>query len=79
VTVTAEIEAGQLAELVKQVQAGHEVLIVEGDRLVARLVPAVEGSAAMGTSLHIPIFKGRQVLTPVISGADIAEDMFGPP
>jgi prevent-host-death family protein len=42
-TTTAEISelTGQLAELVKQVQAGNEALLTEGNRPVARLVPAL--------------------------------------
>ena len=31
--------AGQLAELVKQVQAGNEVLLTQGNKPVAKLVP----------------------------------------
>ena len=41
-TMTAEVKelAGQLAELVKQVQAGNEVLLTQGNKPVAKLVPA---------------------------------------
>ena len=43
-TTTAEVNGttGQLADLLKQVQAGHEVLLTQGHKPVARLVPAVD-------------------------------------
>lgn len=75
-TMRAEIAAGQLADLVKQVQAGNEVLLTQGDRLVARLVSAVENGAAPQTTLQIRSLKGHRVLTPMISQRDLAEDMF---
>ena len=52
-TVTAEIGAGQLADLVKQVQAGDEVLLTQGHKLVAKLVAAVENGAAPRLALPI--------------------------
>ena len=75
-TTTAEISelTGQLAELVKQVQAGNEVVFTEGNRPVARLVPAV-GQAA-GVALRIRSLKGHRVLTPVIGQAELAEELF---
>ena len=77
-TTTAEIGelTGQLAELVKQVQAGNEVLFTEGNKPVARLVPAL-GQAAAGAALQIRSLAGHRVLTPVISQAELAEEMFG--
>ncbi len=39
-TVTEQITPGHLADLVKQVQAGHEVLLMQGDKPVAKLVAA---------------------------------------
>ncbi len=74
--VTTEIGTGQLADLVKQVQAGNEVLLTQGDKPVARLVPAGEAKAANGASLRIRSFKGHRVLTSVISQDELAEDMF---
>lgn len=75
--VTSKVESGQLADLVKQVQAGNEVLLTQGDKLVARLVPAhVEKSEAL-PPLTFRSLKGHQVLTPVISQAEIAEELFG--
>jgi prevent-host-death family protein len=75
-TVTAEIGAGQLAELVKQVQAGNEVLLTQGNKPVAKLVPAVENGAAPGAALRIRSLTGHRVLTPVISQAELADEMF---
>jgi prevent-host-death family protein len=79
-TTTAEISerTGQLAELVKQVQAGNEVLLTEGNKPVARLVPALEQVAA-GAALQIRSLKGHRVLTPMISQAELAEELFGRP
>lgn len=76
-TVRAEIETKQLADLVKQVQAGNEVLLTQGDRPVAKIVSAVEKEASPGVALNIRSFKGHQILTPVISQEALAEDMFG--
>ncbi len=77
-TTTAEISelTGQLAELVKQVQAGNEVLFTEGNKPVARLVSA-HGQAVAGAALQIRSLKGHRVLTPVISHAELAEEMLG--
>lgn len=75
-TTTAEIAevTGQLAELVKQVRAGHEVLLTEGNKPVARLVPAL-GQTAARSSLQIRSLKGHRVLTPTIAQAELAEDI----
>jgi antitoxin (DNA-binding transcriptional repressor) of toxin-antitoxin stability system len=75
-TMTAEIGAGQLAELVKQVQAGNEVLLTQGNKLVARLVPAVEKETPPHTALQIRSLSGHRVLTQVISQQELAEEMF---
>lgn len=74
--MTAEIGTGQLADLVKQVQAGNEVLLTQGNKPVAKLVPAVENSAAPGATLPIRSLTGHRVLTPVISQAELADEMF---
>jgi len=76
-TVTEEVKAGQLAELLKQVQAGHEVLLTQGHKPVAKLVPTVSERTSSGSPLKIRSFKGHKVLTPNISQSDIADDMFG--
>jgi antitoxin (DNA-binding transcriptional repressor) of toxin-antitoxin stability system len=74
--VTAEIGAGELADLIKQVQAGDEVLLTQGNKLVAKLVPALEEAASPRAALHIRSLTGHRVLTPFISQADLAEEMF---
>ena len=76
-TMRAEIVAGQLAELVKQIEAGNEVLLTKGDKLVARLVAAAAEITAPMAPLQIRSFKGHRVLTPVISKAELADEMFG--
>ncbi len=76
VTMTAEIAQSQLAELVKQVQAGNEVLLTQDNKPVAKLVPAPE-LAAVNTTIRIRSLQGHRVLTPVISQSDIAEEMYG--
>jgi antitoxin (DNA-binding transcriptional repressor) of toxin-antitoxin stability system len=75
-TVTAEIGAAQLAELVKQVQAENEVLLTQGNQTVAKLVLAFENTAAPRAPLQIRSLKGRRVLTSVISQSELAEEMF---
>jgi antitoxin (DNA-binding transcriptional repressor) of toxin-antitoxin stability system len=74
--MTAEIGTGQLAELVKQVQAGHEVLLTDGNKTVARLVPALGEIVEPEAPFRIRSLRGHKVLTPVITQSDIAEDMF---
>jgi antitoxin (DNA-binding transcriptional repressor) of toxin-antitoxin stability system len=76
--VTKEIGNGQLADLVKQLQAGNEIVLTQGDKPVARLVSAQETVAKNGTALHVRSFKGHQVLTPVISQEELAEEMLKP-
>jgi antitoxin (DNA-binding transcriptional repressor) of toxin-antitoxin stability system len=76
-TMKAEIGAGQLAELVKQVEAGNEVVLTKGDKPVARLVAATAKTTAPTAPLHIRSFKGHRALTPVISKAELADEMFG--
>lgn len=79
-TTVAEINefAGRLAELVKQVQAGDQVLLTQDHKPVARLVPASEKETAPGATLRIRSLKGHRVLTPVFSQAELAEELFAP-
>ena len=77
-TVTKEIVGGQLADLVKQVQAGNEVLLTQGDKPVARLVAAMETNLKKDVPLQVRSFKGRKVLTPVISQEELAGEMLRP-
>lgn len=54
--VTAEIRTGQLADLIKQVRAGDEVLLTQGNKPVAKLISAVnETIAPMWRCLFAPL------------------------
>ncbi len=75
--MTAEIGTKQLADLIKRVQAGDEVLLTQGNKPVAKLVSAVEKGTSPGTPLEVRSFKGHRVLTPIISQEELAEEMFG--
>jgi prevent-host-death family protein len=75
--VTTEIGAAEIADLVKMVQAGNEVLLTQSNKPVAKLVSASEKAVSAGTPLQIRSFKGHRVLTPIISQGDLAEEMFG--
>jgi antitoxin (DNA-binding transcriptional repressor) of toxin-antitoxin stability system len=72
-TVTSEIGVVPLPELIKQVQAGCEVLLTEANKPVAKLVAVMPERTA--SPLKIPSFKGHKVLAPNFSHADIAEEM----
>jgi len=76
-TTIMEVATAKLAEMVKQVRAGNDVLLTEGDKPVARLVPAHETNAADGAALHIRALKGHQVLAAPVSQEQLAEEMFG--
>ncbi len=80
-TMTVEVKelAGQLAELVKEVQAGNEVVLTQGNKPVAKLVPTGTTETTAGGVLRIRSLKGHRVLTPVVSQAELAEEMFGRP
>jgi len=77
VIVTEEVKSGQLAELLKQVQAGNEVVLTKDDKPVAKLVAAAPTQQPPGSSLRIRSLKGHRVLTPVISQSELADEMFG--
>jgi len=76
VTMTAEIGAGQLAELVKQVQAGNEVLLTEQNKPVARLVSTNQVEPKLAAPIEIRSIKAHRVLTPVISQSELADELF---
>ncbi len=79
-TKTAEInDFNGLAELVKQVQAGNEVVLTQGRKPVARIISASEKDAAIDSPLQIHSLKGHRVLTPDISQSELADEMFGRP
>ena len=77
-TTTAEVNefTGRLAELVKQVQAGNEVLLTQGRKPVAKIVSTSEKEIASGTMLQIHSLKGHRVLRPTISQSKLADEMF---
>ena len=60
----------------KQVKAGDEVVLTEGDKPVAKTVSASEKEISFGTALNIRSIKGHRVLTPIISQGELAEEMF---
>jgi prevent-host-death family protein len=80
-TTTAEVNefTGRLAELVKQVQAGNEVLLTQERKPVAKIVSTSEKETVPGTSFNVNSLKGHRVLTPVISQSELADEMFGRP
>ena len=75
--VTTEIGPGQLAELVKHVQAGNEVLLTQSNKPVAKIVSASEKAISPGAPMQIRSLKGHRVLTPIISQGELGEEMFG--
>ncbi len=78
-TTTAEVKefTGRLAELVKQVQAGNEVLLTQEHKPVAKIVSTSEKEIVSGSTLQIHSLKGHRILTPVISQSDLADEIFG--
>jgi prevent-host-death family protein len=68
---------GQLAELVRQVQAGNEVVLTQGRKPVARLVSASPQESGRVTPLRVRSLTGHRVLTPVLSQSELAEELFG--
>ena len=79
-TTVADVSefAGSFVEWLKQVQAGNEVLLTQGNKPVAKLVPASEPKIESGTPLRIRSLKGHRVLTPVLSQEELAEELFAP-
>ena len=75
--VTAEIGTVELADLIKKVQPGAEMLLTQGNKPVTKLVSASEPTAASRTGLRIRSLKGHRVLTPVITQTELTDEMFG--
>jgi antitoxin (DNA-binding transcriptional repressor) of toxin-antitoxin stability system len=77
-TTTAEVNefTGGLAELVKQVKAGNEVLLTQGRKPVAKIISTSEKEIVSGATFQIRSLKGHRVLTPVISQSELADEMF---
>lgn len=59
--LTTEIGTAPLTDLVKQVQAGNEVLLTQGNKPVARLVPAAEKETVPQPFLHLTTVGGKGV------------------
>jgi prevent-host-death family protein len=80
-TTTAEVNefTGRLAELVKQVQAGNEVVLTQERKPVAKIVSTSEKEIGSGTTIQIHSLQGHRVLTPVISQSELADEMFERP
>jgi prevent-host-death family protein len=80
-TTTAEVNefTGRLAELVKQVQAGNEVLLTQERKPVAKIVSTSETEIISGAKLQIRSLKGHRVLTSVIAQSELADEMFERP
>jgi prevent-host-death family protein len=77
-TTTAEVNefTSRLAELLKQVQAGNEVLLTQERKPVAKIVSTSGKEIVSGATLQIRSLKGHRVLTPVISRSELADEMF---
>jgi prevent-host-death family protein len=77
-TKTAEVNefSGQLAELIKQVQAGNEVVLTQGSKPVAKIISATEERNPADATIEIRSLKGHRVLAPSISQSELADEMF---
>jgi prevent-host-death family protein len=77
-TKTAEVNefTGRLAELVKHVQAGNEVLLTQERKPVAKIISTSEKEIVSSRAIQIHSLKGHRVLTPVISQSELADEMF---
>jgi predicted RNase H-like HicB family nuclease len=49
----------------------------EVDQLVAQPGSAPENTTSRGVEFHVRSFKGHRVLTPTISGEELADELFG--
>jgi|HubBroStandDraft_1064217.scaffolds.fasta_scaffold415465_2 prevent-host-death family protein len=74
--VTEEIGTRQLADLIKQVQSGDEVLLTQNNKPVAKIVSASEKTSSSTAALNIRSITGHRVLTRIISQGELAEEMF---
>ncbi len=74
--VRAEIADSRLPELIRQVQAGDEILLTQDQEPVARLVPAAPLSRT-ALPFSIRSFSGHRIISPEISQADLSEELFG--
>jgi antitoxin (DNA-binding transcriptional repressor) of toxin-antitoxin stability system len=77
--VTTEIGTRQLADLIKQVQAGDEVLLTQDAKPVAKLVAASAKPAVARRAVPIRSISGHRVLIPNVSQEELAEEIFNQP
>ena len=75
---TAEVKefVDRFGYFLERVECGDEILLMQNQKPIARLVPAIQGPAVKGSLAGIRSFKGHQVLTPQFSQGDLAEEMF---
>jgi antitoxin (DNA-binding transcriptional repressor) of toxin-antitoxin stability system len=80
-TRTTEVQefVRRAVEWVKQVQSGDELLLTQNHQPVARLVPARADETALRDPLRLRSLRGHRVLTPVISQAELADELFDRP
>jgi antitoxin (DNA-binding transcriptional repressor) of toxin-antitoxin stability system len=74
--MTADISVAHLPDLIRQAQAGNEVLLTQDGKPVAKIVAASESGLAPAAPLQVRSLTGHRVLTPVISQSDLADEMF---
>jgi prevent-host-death family protein len=65
----------QLADLIKQVQAGNEILLTQGNTPVAKLISA-SATQSVVAPLKVTSLQGHRVLTSTISQSDLADELF---
>jgi prevent-host-death family protein len=76
-TVREEVQPGQLANLLKQVRAGNEVVLTQDNKPVAKLISAAAGKRVGKKPWKLHSLKGHKVLIPNFTHAEIADEMFG--
>jgi prevent-host-death family protein len=78
-TTTAELSdfAKRFTEFIQKVESGTEVVLTRNNEPVARLVPSSKQKLTSAERFAIRSFKGHRVLTPAISQAELAEELFG--
>ena len=75
-TLTQDVKAAKLAELLKQVKAGNEIVLMQDQEPVAKLVALEPKKNGPKTAWKLHGISGHKVLTPNITHAELAEDMF---
>lgn len=71
-TLSAEVGTGQLADLIKEIEAGNEVVLMQANKPVAKLMPATGQDIAPKTAIKIRSIKGHKVLTPSVRYEELA-------